>query len=113
MRSRHAPVLAAAAIAAAFSTGTTAAAQAPPPSLNVDHPCYSDGDTLRYRGAGCTPNSGVGVTLSGNGRVGELSGLALADGTLAGDLSVRNTDDFLDADQLAGDFVLSATDQAV
>jgi hypothetical protein len=113
MRSRHAPVLAAAAIAAAFSTGTTAAAQTPAPTLAVDHPCYSDGDTLRYSGAGYTPNGAVGVTLSGNGRLGDLSGVALADGTLAGDVSVDNTDDFLDADQLAGDFVLSATDQAV
>jgi hypothetical protein len=112
---RSTTILRAAAVAAALgaTVAVPAAAQAPPPTLALDKPCYSPGDVIAFSGNGFTANGGVDVSFSGRA-------LALAKMTAdgAGALKTRvpvrdsDVDALLDDDEPNRKILIAAVDVA-
>jgi hypothetical protein len=84
------------------------------PTLALDAPCYSPGDTMELSGTGFTPNGAVDLLLSspGNPRTASMATTADAGGALSARTTTPDPDAFLDADQFRRQMAITATDRA-
>jgi hypothetical protein len=100
-----------AALAASAGLAPVAAAQAPPPTLAFERPCYSAMQLLAFSGSGYTPSGPVRLlfSLSGEPRAG-FTGAADPTGAINGRLDVTE-DALLLRNEERGTVDVTATDQ--